>query len=80
MAENSTHTGTFSTRERQHRKIGYFAALCVTIGAVGGFTGANENIMTALIYGGFGLLGGIAGINTFGKIKHDEQAKGTAIP
>lgn len=70
-----THTGTFATRERQHRKIGYFSAACIVIGAIGGFNDANESIMTALIYGGFGLLGGIAGINTFGKVEHDKSTK-----
>lgn len=69
------HTGTFSTRELQHRKIGYFSAFCVTMGGVGGFFGAETSVMTALIYGGFGLLGGVAGINTFGKISHDNVGR-----
>lgn len=66
------HTGTFATRERQHRRIGWFSAACVLMGGVGGFCGAEPTIMNSLIYGGFGLLGGIAGINTFGKISHDK--------
>lgn len=71
------HTGTFETRERQHRRIGVFCALTVVMGGVGGFTGAEPTIMTALVYGGFGLLGGVAGINTFGKISHDRMGGGT---
>lgn len=69
------HTGTFATRERQHRKVGYFAALCVVVGGAGGFLKAEPQIMLALIYGGFMLLGSIAGINTFGKIEHDKLDK-----
>ena len=66
------HTGTFQTRQNRTDRICLFGAAMVVLGGIGGFTGAETSVMTSLILGGFGLVGGSQGHLTHMKTSHDK--------